>query len=96
MFCGDTLFETNETLTVTLSAPGYRTTTATKTFTTVSTAGTGWIERRVFRGLMNAEHEAAADALALDARGRSVPEPSGAYGWPARAQALVSVFAEVR
>ena len=31
-----------------------------KTFTTVSTAGTGWIERRVFRGLMNAEQEAAA------------------------------------
>ena len=33
---------------------------STKTFTTVSTAGTGWIERRVFRGLMNAEQEAAA------------------------------------
>jgi len=31
-----------------------------KTFTTVSTEGTGWIERRVFRGLMNAEQEAAA------------------------------------
>jgi hypothetical protein len=33
---------------------------STKTFETISTRGVGWIHRRVFKGLMNAEQEAAA------------------------------------
>jgi len=33
---------------------------STKTFETISTQGVGWIHRRVFKGLMNAEREAAA------------------------------------
>jgi hypothetical protein len=33
---------------------------STKTFETISTRGVGWIHRRVFKGLMNAEREAAA------------------------------------
>jgi hypothetical protein len=33
---------------------------STKTFETISTRGVGWIHRRVFKGLMSAEQEAAA------------------------------------
>lgn len=33
---------------------------STKTFSTASAEGVGWIDRRVFRGLMNAEQQAAA------------------------------------
>jgi hypothetical protein len=33
---------------------------STKTFETISTHGVGWIHRRVFKGLMNAEQQAAA------------------------------------
>jgi hypothetical protein len=33
---------------------------STKTFETISTHGVGWIHRRVFKGLMNAERDAAA------------------------------------
>ena len=37
----------------------------------------------------------AADSLSLDARGRETPEPSGAYGWPARAMTWVTVICYV-
>jgi hypothetical protein len=37
----------------------------------------------------------AADALSLDARGRSLPEPDGAYGWPARAMTAATAVCYV-
>jgi len=37
----------------------------------------------------------AADALSIDARGRPLPEPSGAYGWPARAMTWATTICYV-
>ena len=39
---------------------------STKTFQTLTTNGVGWIHRRVFRGLMDAEQQAAAGADKTD------------------------------